>query len=168
MISQPTDQNDVRGQYSGRSRGKIRRWTLAAIAIAGVCPGNTTQAQVKTSEIPEGRLYAVHTRAMGGCPALDWHVVARPGGVLEGFVGWNDMKSIAKVSGTAMGGGELIPFHMNAVELGGQARTASIYGSITPDGWLKVNIIGPDVSCQNVRVPFTNRNGGGGPGAGGG
>jgi hypothetical protein len=140
---------------------KIHRWTLVASAIAGAFLGTTTQAQVKASAIPEGRLYAVHTKAMGGCPALDWHVVARPGGVLEGFVGWNDMKSIAKVSGTAMGGGELIPFHMNAVELGGQARTASIYGSITPDGWLKVNIIGPEVSCQNVRVPFINQKGGG-------
>jgi hypothetical protein len=35
----------------------------------------------------------------GGCPALDWHETVSPTHELSGVIGWNDMKSIARVSG---------------------------------------------------------------------
>ncbi len=135
-------------------------------ALIAAASWNAADAQVRASSIPEGRLYAVHTRASGGCPAIDWHVVVRPGGVLEGWVAWNDMESMARVKGTAFASGQLVPFHMDAVETGGQGRTASIDGSIRPNGRLVANIKGPNVDCRGITVPFTNPNQGSAGGGG--
>jgi len=119
---------------------------LAASAIALAAISSPSFAQTP----PEGRLYVFHSKAQGGCPALDWHVVAGSNGALSGMIAWDDMKAMARASGTASAG----KVQMTATEVGGQNRTANISGTVRPDGWLTVNITGPNVSCQNINVPF--------------
>jgi hypothetical protein len=42
-------------------------------------------------------VYVLHSKPQGGCPALDWQVTVGPNHELSGVIGWNDMKSIARV-----------------------------------------------------------------------
>src|SRR3954447_16576470 len=49
---------------------------------------------------PGDRVYVLHSQAQGTCPALDWHIVATPGGVLSGMLAWPDQKMVARVSGS--------------------------------------------------------------------
>lgn len=100
-----------------------------------------------------GRLYAFHSDARGGCPPIDWHVVLQEGGVLVGMISWNNMKSMAHASGRLdMRTGA---FQMTATEVGGQGRTATINGTVTPSsGWLKADIQGPNANCQGIQVPW--------------
>jgi len=122
----------------------IKLFAVSAIALAAVSGLAFAQSP------PEGRLYVFHSTAQGGCPALDWHVVAGPNGALSGMIAWDDMKAMAKASGTATAG----KVQMTATEVGGQNRTANISGTIRSDGWFIVNIAGPNVNCQNITVPF--------------
>ena len=50
--------------------------TLALTASRGVASAQW---------IPEGRLYAVHSTALGACP-LDWHIVVGPNNTLYAAV----------------------------------------------------------------------------------
>jgi hypothetical protein len=44
---------------------------------------------------------------------------------------------------------------MTAKELGGQGRTATIQGTADSNlGWLMADILGPNVKCQGVKVPW--------------
>jgi len=103
-------------------------------------------------ELPPGRVYILDSAAQAGCPALDWHIVLQPGGVLNGMVSWNNMQSLARVSGSV---NSQRVFHMDAVEVGGQGRTATIDGTVNPrSGWLIANIHGQNVNCQDIEVPW--------------
>jgi hypothetical protein len=78
------------------------------------------------------------------------------------MISWNNMESMAHASGSLdMRTGA---FHMTATEVGGQSRTATINGTVTPSsGWLKADIQGPNANCQGIQVPwFTPPPGGGG------
>ena len=123
----------------------IKLAAAGAMAMAATCSIGLAQSP------PEGRVYSFHSGAQGGCPGLDWHVVAE-GTNLEGMIAWNNMKSMAHATGT------LNPtarsFQMTAKEVGGQGRTATITGSVRADGWLIANIKGPNVNCQNVAVQW--------------
>ena len=44
-------------------------------------------------------VYVLHSKPEGGCPALDWHVTVGPNHELSGVIGWDNMKSIARLSG---------------------------------------------------------------------
>jgi hypothetical protein len=124
-----------------------------AVALMATCGGALAQ-------VPEGRLFVFHSTAQGGCPALDWHVTAGANGTLSGMISWNNMESMAKATGTARSG----KVQMTATEVGGQNRTATVTGTIRPDGWLTVNVTGPNVSCQNINIPFFSAPPGGGRG----
>jgi hypothetical protein len=100
---------------------------------------------------PEGRVYTFHSGAQGACPGLDWHVVAN-GNNLDGIISWDNMKAMARATGTLNASAKT--FQMTAKEVGGQNRTATITGSITSAGWLQANISGPGVKCQNVTVQW--------------
>ena len=100
---------------------------------------------------PEGRVYSFHSGPQGGCPGLDWHVVAQ-GNKLEGMVAWDNMKAMAHATGTMNPTAKT--FEMTAKEVGGKGRTATINGSVRSDGWLVANINGPGVKCQNVAVQW--------------
>ena len=96
-------------------------------------------------------VYVLHSKAEGGCPPLDWHVTVGPSHELSGVIGWNDMKSIARVSG------QLDPntrtFTMTATEVGGQGRTANIKGNLRLDGYMTANVTGA-VTCPEVTIPY--------------
>jgi hypothetical protein len=80
-------------------------------------------------------------------------MVLQPGGVLTGMISWNNMQSIARVSGTV--NPQTRAFQSVATEVGGQGRTANITGTVDPDtGYLTANIQGPNVNCQGIRVPW--------------
>jgi hypothetical protein len=116
-----------------------------ALAIAATCVVAAAQT------VPEGRVYAFHSKVTGSCPVLDWHVVTGPNSTLTGMISWDEMKSMAKVNGSV---GADRTFQMNATEVGGAGRTATVDGQVRPDGWLVANIKGPNVDCKGITVPF--------------
>jgi hypothetical protein len=62
------------------------------------------------------------------------------------------MKSMAHATGTVNMSART--FSMKAQEVGGQARTATVDGTVRGDGWLVANVKGPNVSCQGIAVPW--------------
>jgi len=109
---------------------------------------------------PPGRIYTFHSTAQGGCPALDWHIVTGVNGALSGMIAWDDMKAVAKATGTVNAG----KVQMTATEVGGQGRTATVDGTLNSSGWFVVNIAGPNVSCHGITIQFfvPSASGGGG------
>src|ERR1700691_6208985 len=95
--------------------------TMGALAIAATCGAASAQS------LPDGRIYVFHSKAAGGCPALDWHVVVGAGNSLSGMIAWNDMKSMAKATGSL---GADKTFKMTAKEVGGAGRTATVDGQV--------------------------------------
>jgi hypothetical protein len=65
----------------------------AAMTMAATCSVGMAQGY------PDGRVYAFHSGPQGGCPGLDWHIVAQ-GTSLEGMIAWNNMKDMAHATGT--------------------------------------------------------------------
>jgi hypothetical protein len=120
---------------------------VSALAIAATC--GVASAQV----IPDGRVYVFHSAATGGCPALDWHVVAGANNTLSGMVAWDDMKMMAMVSGQV---GPDRTFKMIGKRVGAPASDpgATVDGMVRPDGWLVANIHGPKVECQGIKVSW--------------
>jgi hypothetical protein len=102
-----------------------------------------------------GEIFAFHSERAGDCPELDWYLVVRQSGKLLGMVGWNDMTSVARLSGTI---DAKKSFHMDVTAIGVTGKTGRVDGEFGRDGWITVNIKGPDVACKNIRVPwFTPR-----------
>jgi len=118
----------------------------AGLAIAATCGVASAQA------LPAGRVYTFHSTPQGSCPALDWHVVVQSNGDLSGMIAWNNMQSMARATGTVNMANRT--FSMNAVEVGGQGRTATVTGTVRQDGWLVANINGQDVACTGVTIPW--------------
>jgi hypothetical protein len=78
------------------------------------------------------------------------------------MISWDNMQAMARATGTY--NLQSKTFQMTANEVGGQGRTATVSGTIRPDGWLVANITGPNVNCKGVTVPWytpTGRPGGG-------
>jgi hypothetical protein len=136
-----------------------------AIAIATMMVSSSSLGQ----RMQEGRVYIFHSKETGQCPGLDWHLVVGPDNKLSGIIAWDDMKAVAKASGT------VDPNHgtftMNAKEISpmtpwpvadcpprcppeGQGRRIEITGTVGADGWLKANIKGPNIDCQGINVPW--------------
>jgi hypothetical protein len=131
--------------------------TLMKLLATGALAIATTAsvASAQQLQLPPGRLYAFHSSATASCPALDWHLVVGAGGALAGMISWNNMESLAQAVGNidiASGA-----FKMTAKELGGQGRTATIDGTVSPsNGSLTANIHGENVNCQHVQVPWVS------------
>lgn len=129
----------------------VKTLATSALVIAATC--GVAAAQMTPTEIlPEGRLYVFHSKAQGGCPELDWHIVVGHNNALSGMIGWDDMQHIARATGAYAPTSRT--FEMNAKEVGGEAREAKITGSINALGWFIANIDGPGVKCSRVTVPF--------------
>ena len=120
----------------------------SALAITAVCGVASAQQGVP----PDGRVFTFHSRAQGGCPALDWHVVAGANNTLDGMIAWDDMKAMAHATGTLNPTART--FQMSAHEVGGQNRTATVDGSIRQDGYLVANVKGQNVNCIGIVVPW--------------
>ena len=128
---------------------KAKLVTASALALAASLSAASAQG------LPEGSVYAFHSHASGACPALDWYVTIGAGNILSGMISWNDMKSMAHATGTySAPQGGVGTFTMSAHESGGEGRTATIDGQVRKDGWLVVNISGPNVTCAGIAVPM--------------
>ena len=127
-------------------KARILLATMAAAALCGGAMLNMAHAQV-----PPGTLYVFHSQPQGACPALDWHIVVGEAGQLSGMISWNGMQSMAHATGSISANRS---FTMTAVEVGGEARTATITGQAGTDGWLTAAINGTGVACTGVRIPI--------------
>ena len=110
------------------------------------------------AQVPQGRIYVLHSPAAGACPSLDWHIVVEPNDILAGLIAWDDMKTMARATGKVDRPNHT--FTMTAVEMGGQGRTATVDGKVEKNGTIIANINGPNVTCKSVtvrtyRVPAT-------------
>ena len=118
---------------------------IAAAAMALVVLANAASSQV-----PEGRIYMLHSKAVGGCPSLDWHIVVEANDILAGLIAWNDMNTISRATGRV--DRQNHTFSMTAVEMGAPARKATVDGQIGDNGTITANIKGPNVTCNSVIV----------------
>lgn len=114
--------------------------TLLAAAMDGSASAQTA-----------GQIFAFHSQPAGDCPELDWYLVVRENGKLMGVVAWNDLRSVARLSGTI---DAKKSFHMDATAFGASGRAVAVDGQFGRDGWLTANIKGSDVDCKNIRVPL--------------
>jgi len=73
-------------------------WLVAAVALALF-----TTAALAQKTAPGDKVYVLHSEAQGTCPALNWHIVASPDGVLSGKFAFPDRKMTASVSGSIVG-----------------------------------------------------------------
>jgi hypothetical protein len=86
-------------------------------AVAFAAPGDTPATP--------GRIYTAHTPEVGGCPALDWHIVVGGANTLSGMVGVEDMKTVFRVTGSYSGA----TLRLDGTEVGG-TRTAAVNGAV--------------------------------------
>ena len=122
---------------------------LALTAATGVARAQQPSAY----SLPPGRLYAFHSGPGGGCPGLDWHIVVEADNALAGIIAWNNMQSLAHVTGTV--NRQTGDFQMTAHEEGGQGRTATVAGKVDPgNGWMTASVQGEGVKCQSLKVPW--------------
>jgi hypothetical protein len=122
----------------------IAKASVVALATAAALSPVYAQ-QGKTS------LFVYHTRASGGCPGLDWHIVTEPNGSLTGFVAWDQMKHMARLQGMI---NKDRTFKMNAEEVGGAARKATVSGTAAGD-YITAMIDGSGTACdkQVLQIP---------------
>jgi hypothetical protein len=137
------------------------------LVVAAMMMALPTSMALAQKTAPGDRVYVLHSEAQGTCPALDWHIVASPGGVLSGMFALPDRKMIATVSGSivphvkverfgpSLGANPQIQeFRMIASEIGHHGRIANITGIIQPDGWMIAAVEGPGVACKSIKVPL--------------
>jgi hypothetical protein len=125
----------------------VKLIAAGALAIAATCGVASAQT------VPEGRLFVFHSQATGTCPALDWHLVVGADRSLTGMLGWDNMKSMARVTGS-LGANRTFKMTGTRVSGGPSQGGATIDGQVGTDGWLIANIHGPNVNCQGVKVPW--------------
>jgi hypothetical protein len=132
--------------------------TIAVIAFSGAALVSPASAQSARSG-----LYAFHTGpVVGGCPGLDWHITLAADQSLTGFVAWDQGKHMARVEGTIKKDGT---FAMDAQEVGGQGRKATVKGTATGND-INVVINGSGTACDGMNLAIPRA--GGGMGGGGG
>jgi hypothetical protein len=101
---------------------------------------------VAFAQVPQGRICALHSRAVGACPSLDWHIVLEPNGILAGMISWNGMKTMARATGTV--NQQNHTFTIIAKEMEGQTRSAKVTGQIREDGLIVASWSGTDFTIQ--------------------
>jgi len=109
-------------------------------------------AVAANGRVPEERIYVLHSKAVGTCPSLDWHIAATSDGRLSGLIAWDGMKSIAKATGRV--DRQNRTFSMTAVVVGAEERKAAIDGQVRKDGWLIANVRGDRINCSAIAVPI--------------
>ena len=131
---------------------------LTVLAVAGVMACGSAFAQQPAGS----RLYAFHTGRMGNCPGLDWHIVLEPDNKLNGFVAWDNMRHMAQLSGAL---NQNRSFQMDAKEVGGQQRTATVKGNAMGD-YINAVIEGSGTACDGKSLNIPRVTGGLGGGGG--
>ena len=126
---------------------------IAAFGLAAAAtPLNPALAQAPL----KGGLYAFHSRPIGKCPGLDWHVMVEPNGALDGFVAWDRMQHMARLSGTLT---KDRTFEMAAQEVGGAARKATVKGTAAGD-YITASITGSGSACDDQVLQIPRAEGG--------
>jgi hypothetical protein len=123
--------------------------SAAAAALSIAVTSGVALAQGQQNVVP-GSVLTVHTGARGACPALDWHIVVGQNNTLSAVIAWDDMKAVARGTGTV--NMQARTFMLDVKEVGGQGRTAKIDGTVRQDGWFMAHITGPGVECRDVRL----------------
>jgi hypothetical protein len=132
--------------------------TIAVVAFSA--PALISPASAQPAN---GGLYAFHTGAVvGGCPGLDWHITVGKDQSLTGFVAWDQAKHMARVEGTIKKDGA---FEMDAQEVGGQGRKATVKGTATGNN-INVVISGSGTACDGMNLSIPRAVGGLGGGGG--
>jgi hypothetical protein len=123
---------------------------LARLSVG--CLATVAAVSPTIAQQSKGRLYAFHSAPTGACPGMDWHVVLQPDQSLAGFIAWDGMKHIAKVSGKLETGRM---FQMIAVEEGGAERHGTVKGQVE-DSFIVASLEGTKTGCDNqqISVPF--------------
>jgi hypothetical protein len=139
----------------------ISRMFSAKIAVIAL----STFALVSpaSAQSAKGGLYAFHSGAVvGGCPGLDWHITLGANQSLTGFVAWDQGKHMAKVEGAIKKDGA---FEMDAQEVGGQGRKATVKGTAAGE-YINAVISGSGTACDGVNIAIPRAIGGVGGGGG--
>lgn len=137
------------GEY--RQMSARRSIGVAAGVLIGIA-GNAVAL-----ELTDDRVLSFHSQPSGGCPGLDWHLVAGTNNRLTGLIAWDDMKNVARVSGSANKDGK---FHLALQPLHGVSSEGSVEGQL-PDynGWLTASVTGAGCPHQEVHVQWFRRAG---------
>jgi hypothetical protein len=128
---------------------------VPAAVMAGAllsCTGwSVASAQVANGQPYTGRVYSLHTKSVGGCPALDWHIVVGENQTLSGMIGTDDMKTVFRTTGTFDPVAKT--FHLQGKQIGG-SRTGAVNGQIQGDGVMAASLGGLPVgsACQGKTV----------------
>jgi hypothetical protein len=108
-------------------------------------------------------LYAFHTGpVVGGCPGLDWHITLEPDNSLNGFVAWDRGAHMARLEGSLK---KDRSFEMEAQEVGGAARKATVKGTAAGTN-ISVVINGSGTACDGAYLNIPRVVGGLGGGGG--
>jgi hypothetical protein len=123
-----------------------------AITVGGCTAPPPPQPQQQAGQTSQNKVYILHSVAQGSCPALDWYIVAKPGGTLGGILSWNEFQDTATITGTF--DQQKGTFQMHVLENQNILRTATIDGTINPQtGWLTANVHGL-VVCRTIQMPW--------------
>jgi hypothetical protein len=126
---------------------------LIAAGLLALSAATDVAIAQKPFRLPAGRLYVFHSGPGSGCPGVDWYIVAEAGDTLAGFIAWNNLQSLARATGSL--NRRTGTFEMTAHEVGGQDRTVTVTGTVSPtSGWLTADVQGQDVSCRGIKVPW--------------
>ena len=125
-----------------------------AITVVGcTAPPPPQPAQQQAGQTSQNKVYLLHSVAQDGCPALDWYIVAKPGGTLGGTLSWNEFQDTATISGSF--DQQKGTFQMRVLENQNILRTATIDGTINAQtGWLTANVRGLNVVCRSIQMPW--------------
>ncbi|MDR3533849.1 MAG: hypothetical protein P4L90_25210 [Rhodopila sp.] len=135
--------------------------TIAIIALSTAALSSPASAQQAQSA--KSQLYAFHTGpVVGGCPGLDWHITLEPNNTLMGFVAWDQGKHMARLAGAL---NKDRTFEMDAQEIGGAARKATVRGTARGD-YVNVSINGSGTACDGNILSIPRATGGIGGGGG--
>jgi hypothetical protein len=131
----------------------VRNLSAAVLtgAVLSVVGWNVAPAQAADPWVETGTTYSLHSNAVGGCPAMDWHIVRGENGTLTGMVAMDDMKTVFRVVGQIDKNGA--KFQMNGSEVGG-TRTGAVNGELQSNGRIAMTIGGLPVgsACQGKTV----------------
>jgi hypothetical protein len=131
---------------------------MVAIALSAAALCSPAMAQTGKAQ-----LYAFHSApVVGGCPGLDWHVTLEPDNSLVGLVAWDHGQHIARLEGKF---DKNRTFEMNAQEVGGQGRKATVSGK-AGGGYISMMINGSGTPCDGMWLNVPTIAGGTGGGGG--
>jgi hypothetical protein len=103
-------------------------------------------------EPTRGEVLSFHSEGSGECPNLDWYLVVGANKQLTGLIAWDDMKNVARVSGSFAEDGK---FHLALQPVDGSASKGSVDGQLPEyTGWLTASVTGAGCPHQQVQVQW--------------